>query len=199
MRTFFIFFVCCMTVITGFCVSPPIFQSVLSRCQACHDANGQGTQPVFPNLGGQHATYLYQSMKAYQSGARQSPVMGAILTGISDEILLQFSEYYARMPIIHGATPYQYVKRGERLYRGGDRRRGIPACMACHGPSGLGIASSQFPVLSGQQPLYTLSGLTAYTKHERKGQHAKWMRTIAKRLSEKDKKALAYYLLGLHE
>ena len=29
-----------------------------------------------------------------------------------------------------------YWQAGEKLYRGGDKARGIPACMACHGPNG---------------------------------------------------------------
>ena len=29
-----------------------------------------------------------------------------------------------------------YWKAGEKLYRAGDKARGIPACMACHGPTG---------------------------------------------------------------
>ena len=28
-----------------------------------------------------------------------------------------------------------YWQAGEKLYRGGDKARGIPACMACHGPT----------------------------------------------------------------
>ena len=41
-----------------------------------------------------------------------------------------------------------YWQAGEKLYRGGDKARGIPACMACHGPTGAGNEPAKFPALA---------------------------------------------------
>ena len=47
-----------------------------------------------------------------------------------------------------------YWQAGEKLYRGGEKARGIPACMACHGPPGRGNEPAKFPALRGQQSVY---------------------------------------------
>ena len=50
--------------------------------------------------------------------------------------------------------PYKGMKFyevGQQLYRGGDAARGIPACMACHGPSGAGNPGPAYPHVGGQR------------------------------------------------
>src|SRR5258707_920571 len=52
-----------------------------------------------------------------------------------------------------------YWQAGEKLYRGGDLARGIPACMACHGATGKGNEPAKFPALRGQQSSYVAKQL----------------------------------------
>lgn len=61
--------------------------------------------------------------------------------------------------------PYQGLKFyevGEKLYRGGDIARGVPACMACHGPSGSGNPGPAYPRLGGQHAEYVARRLKEY-------------------------------------
>ena len=43
-------------------------------CVYCHGSNGITTNDAYPNLAGQNAQYLYDSMKAYQDGLRLGPM-----------------------------------------------------------------------------------------------------------------------------
>src|SRR3546814_5347181 len=45
----------------------------------------------------------------------------------------------------------KFYQVGEQLFRSGDAERGIPACMACHGPSGAGNPGPPYPHVGGQQ------------------------------------------------
>ena len=44
---------------------------------------------------------------------------------------------------------------GEQLFLSGDAERGIPACMACHGPDGACNPGTAYPHVAGQQAAYT--------------------------------------------
>ena len=86
---------------------------------------------------------------------------------------------------------------GERLYRGGDQEAGISACIACHGPRGLGNPAAAYPKLRGQHATYTASTLEAYRSGERKSSMNKVMNNIAERLNDEQIEALASYVQGL--
>jgi cytochrome c553 len=90
-----------------------------------------------------------------------------------------------------------FWQAGERLYRGGDQTRGIPACMACHGPTGRGNEPAKFPALRGQQSGYVVKQLNDYASGTRATGPNGIMQTIAKRLSAEDIRNLASYLQGI--
>jgi cytochrome c553 len=90
-----------------------------------------------------------------------------------------------------------YWQAGEKLYRGGDTARGIPACMACHGPTGKGNSAAKFPALRGQQPGYFTKQLTDYASGARTTGPNGIMQTVAQRLSPEDIRDLAAYVKGI--
>jgi cytochrome c553 len=90
-----------------------------------------------------------------------------------------------------------YRSAGEKLYRGGDKARGIPACMACHGPTGAGNEPAKFPSLHGQHAVYVTEQLNAYAAGTRPPGPGGIMPAIAKRLSADDIRDLTAYLEGL--
>src|SRR3546814_11480852 len=57
----------------------------------------------------------------------------------------------------------KFYQVGQKLFRSGDAQRGIPACMACHGPSGAGNPGPPSPPLGGQQADYVSRRLTEYS------------------------------------
>ena len=56
----------------------------------------------------------------------------------------------------------KFFEVGQQLFRGGDAARGIPACMACHGPDGAGNPGPAYPHVAGQQSAYTKRRLEEY-------------------------------------
>lgn len=64
-------------------------------CVACHGNDGIGILPEYPNLAGQHADYLANSLKGYRSGQRRNAVMGGMAATLSDQDIAELAEYYA--------------------------------------------------------------------------------------------------------
>ena len=88
------------------------------------------------------------------------------------------------------------IELGQKLWRAGDLKRGIPACAACHGPAGAGMPA-QYPRLSGQFADYTEAQLRAFRAGERANDPAKMMQTIAVKMTDPEIKAVADYAAGL--
>jgi cytochrome c553 len=96
----------------------------------------------------------------------------------------------------------KFFEIGQQLYRGGDPARGIPACMACHGPTGAGNPGPGYPHLGGQHADYVARRLQEYQAgqtHETDPKLFNIMATIAKPLTAQEIQALGSYLQGLHD
>ena len=66
-----------------------------ATCVACHGADGNSTDPQFPRLAGQHASYLERALLDYRSGARKNPIMAGFAAGLSDADIADLAAYYA--------------------------------------------------------------------------------------------------------
>ena len=64
-------------------------------CASCHGESGRSPNEAYPVLAGQHESYLYQALKAYKTGARRNPVMGGLVTNLSDRDMRDLAAYYA--------------------------------------------------------------------------------------------------------
>jgi cytochrome c553 len=64
-------------------------------CAACHGADGNSPTAMFPKLAGQEEDYLYHSLKAYKSGKRKNPIMGAQASNLSDLDMKDLAAYFA--------------------------------------------------------------------------------------------------------
>ena len=93
------------------------------------------------------------------------------------------------------AKDKENVALGEQIYRGGIATKGVPACAGCHSPNGAGIPS-QYPRLGGQHSDYAEAQLNAFRSGLR-ANNAQMM-AIASRLSDREIKAVADYVAGLH-
>ena len=175
-------------------------------CAACHGQDGNSVNPLWPNLAGQHATYIVKQLTAFRAGGqdpdnakRSDPVMTSQAMPLSDDDIANLAVYFESlpapaMPVADAST----VDKGEALYRGGDADKGIPACFACHGPTGRGNPAAGYPSLKGQHATYTAKQLRAYSSGSRQSDGTtRIMRDIASRLSEDDIVAVASYVQGL--
>jgi len=172
------------------------------RCAACHQVDGNSTTPANPILASQHQGYLEAQLKAFQSRIGKKPqrtnaIMNGIVAGLSDQDILDLSAWYSkqtRKPAF--ARDGKLVEAGQKLWRSGDFKKGIPSCGGCHGPAGHGIPQ-EFPRLNGQHPAYIESQLKAFRARERTNDANTMMQTIAGKLSDRQIKAIAEYAAGL--
>lgn len=175
-------------------------QAKAAVCGACHGLDGNSTDPQYPKLAGQQASYIVRQLELFKSGQRQNPIMLGMATPLSPQDMADIAAYFAKQKTLPGVADKTLVSAGEKLYREGDKTAGIPACMACHGPDGRGNPGALYPHLAGQHAQYVQQVLTAWRSGQPwgKGPHAKIMLTIAGRLSTADIAAVASYIEGLH-
>jgi cytochrome c553 len=173
-------------------------QAKAAACAACHGADGNSINPIWPSLAGQGSNYIVAQIKAYKSGQRQNPSMSPMALSVADADLKVLGDYYAGLiPTIAPIGDADFAA-AEKLYRGGDAERGLPACMACHGPNGAGNAPASFPALRGQHPEYTALQLKAYRDGTRATDAQNVMRDIAAKMSDEEIEILAHYVSALH-
>ena len=168
-------------------------------CFACHGPGGNGAiNPEWPKLAGQHSSYIQDQLKDFKAGKRKNPVMLGQAAGLSDDDMRNLAAYFATQKAIPGVASKDSIAVAEKLYRAGDTARGIPACSACHGPTGAGNAAGQFPRLGGQNSAYAANQLKSYKSGERGTQgKGQMMASIAGKLSDQEIQALSSYISGL--
>jgi cytochrome c553 len=166
-------------------------------CRACHGANGNSTNPEWPSLAGLGADYIAEQLKNFKDGKRTNAVMAPNAAALSADDMADLGAYFASLPNTGLEADPSYWQAGEKLYRGGDPARAIPACMACHGPTARGNEPAKFPALRGQQSVYVTKQLNDYASGARTTGPNGIMETIAKRLSPEDIRNLASYLQGV--
>jgi cytochrome c553 len=166
-------------------------------CQACHGANGNSTNPEWPSLAGIGAEYIADQLKNFKDGKRNNPVMMPNAMSLSADDMADLGAYFDSLKNTGLEADPSYWQAGQKLYRGGDQARAIPACMACHGPTGNGNEPAKFPALRGQQSVYVMKQLNDYASGARPTGPNGIMQTIAKRLSPDDIRNLASYMQGI--
>ena len=174
-------------------------QAKTAVCGACHGPDGNSMAPNFPKLAGQGDRYLLKQLHEIKDGKRQVLEMTGLLTNLNDQDLADIAAYYSSQKNSVGAADPALVARGEALFRGGDLQKGMPACTGCHSPDGQGNAAAGFPHLGGQHASYIEKQLTDFREGDRTNDgDSMIMRGIAAKMSNKDIKALASYIQGLH-
>lgn len=173
-------------------------QTKAATCAACHGQDGNSLNPEWPSLAGQHEQYIVRALKAYRpGGTRNNVLMMGQVAALSDQDMADLGAYFAtqkRAPLM--ADP-ALVAAGERLYRGGNKAKGVSACIACHGPRGLGNPAAAYPAVAGQHAPYTAGSLRAYANSERESDPNQMMRNISSLLSDDDIVAVSSYIQGL--
>jgi cytochrome c553 len=180
-----------------------------ASCAGCHGQDGNSMIPAFPKLSGLGEKYLTAQLRHIKAGERVIVEMTGILDYMSDQDLQDMAAYYNSKKIqISGAKEItllgindaqKVLEMGENLYRAGNIKTGVTACIACHSPSGKGNGPAGYPALGGQYAEYTEKQLLAYRSGERNsGANAKIMQGVAQALTDKEIKALANYISGLN-
>ncbi len=177
-----------------------------TTCATCHGPDGNSILQTYPKIAGQHENYLLKSLIAYQAlstpesekatnKSATAGIMNAQVAKLTQQDLEDLAAYYSSQKPTVGESTAQGYELGRKLYLGGDIERGIPACAACHSPTGNGNLQAVFPRLSGQQPEYIKAQLMAFKNDERLND---MMQALAKKLDDNDMAAVANFATGLH-
>ena len=175
--------------------TPP--QSVTNVCAACHAIDGNSAITANPKLARQHPEYLYKQLTNFKSGERANAVMSGMAGMLSDADMHAVAEYFSKQTLNLGQAKTNGAgSLGEKIYRAGIQANNVPACAACHGPSGDGLPV-KYPRLGGQHSEYVLNQLRQFRLGTRANDEAKVMRTIAAKLTDQEMEAVADYIQGL--
>jgi cytochrome c553 len=74
-------------------------------CAPCHGGAGQAEGPQWPNLAGQHASYLQQALTQYRHGGRADLFMGPMIGPLDDEDFAELAAYFAALPGLYSTVP----------------------------------------------------------------------------------------------
>ena len=88
--------------LTATIVSAPAFAADIeagkaksATCVACHGPTGVSSNPLWPNLAGQHEQYLAKQIKAFRDGTRSDPLMAPMVAALTDEDIANLAAYFA--------------------------------------------------------------------------------------------------------
>ena len=167
-------------------------------CASCHGADGNSVAAQFPKLAGQNASYIVTQLANFKSGKRQNPIMSGMAAGLSEDDMQNLAAWFSSQTVTTGEAEAGSVKQGEQVYRNGNKDENLPACVACHGPTGAGNFPMKVPALAGQHSAYLVAQLKAYAACTRTTDPNKMMETVASRLTPAEMQAVASYIEGLH-
>ena len=172
---------------------------LVGTCVACHGADGNSVVGQWPTLAGQRESYLFEQLDHIRSEERVIAVMKGLLNDYSDDDLRDVSAFYSSQKTKVSQADEANLALGKQIYRAGKLDSGVPACTGCHGPTGKGLESAQYPMLGGQKAEYVVTSLIAYQTGERAiDEHGKIMQGIALRLTTEEIRAVANYVSGLY-
>ena len=170
-------------------------------CAACHSLDGNSEIPEWPKLAGQHADYAARQTRMVRDQVRDVPEMYPMVMNLSDQDIADIAAFYAEQTLQPGVADEELVELGQRIYHDGNRETGVPACAACHGPSGEGIPGAYYPLIRAQHADYTADRLQRYRGGETNGDDdpfSAMMVGVAARLTDEEINAVSSYIEGLY-
>jgi len=185
-----------------------------AACAGCHGDKGNSLMPLFPKLAEQHSGYLKKQLAYFKDGTRNDPTMSALAQGLSDTDMADIAAYYAAQQISSNKPPVitaddeeedetsgqkplslaALLQKGSNLYRNGNLKNEVSACIACHGPEGKGNKPAGFPMLKSQHADYLIKTLSDYKNGARNKNADNMMNMIASKMTAEEIKAVAYHI-----
>lgn len=182
-------------------------KTAAALCASCHNADGNSIVSIQPKIAGQHEAYIYKQLKDYQvaEGATEALRSNAIMAGqvapLSDGDMKSLSAWFASQTLTPSTAQIDDPKMselGEKIYKSGIASKGLPACAACHGPTGAGMAA-QYPRVSGQFSTYLETQLKNFRDEDLEGgrKNNVPMQEIAQRMTDTEIQAVSDYMAGV--
>jgi cytochrome c553 len=88
----------CLLTIPGTILAkgdPAKGQEKALSCEACHGKTGISIDPNYPNLAGQHYSYLVKALSDYRSGDRSNAIMASFAANLSNQDIEDLAAWFA--------------------------------------------------------------------------------------------------------
>ena len=167
-------------------VKPPAKADV---CAACHGADGNSTNPLYPILAQQDARYLYLELKDFKEGRRKDTLMSPVAATLEQSDMLALADYFSKQkqkPTGFKADPAKVAA--------GRKKADEVLCSMCHG--GDFVGQNEIPRVAGQHYAYIKKQLEDF-KAKRRTNDAGNMTSVTTGLSDDDIANLAQYVANL--
>lgn len=66
-----------------------------TTCTACHGTDGHSVDPNYPNLAGQHQSYLVKALSDYRAGRRTNAVMTGFAAPLSNQDIEDLAAWFS--------------------------------------------------------------------------------------------------------
>jgi len=181
-------------------------------CVACHSVDGNSLVPMFPKIAGQSASYIVkqlQDLKAKRRSDLDNLGMAPIADTLAEQDMENLAAYFSsqtRKPATSNKP--DLVNKGKQIYRKGQIKESVIACVGCHGLKGEGNHNTlkfidrptvvEAPAIGGQHAAYIVKQLKAFRDQKRSNDVGKTMRNIAKGLTDEEIEAVAEYITTLN-
>lgn len=190
-------------LLPGLLLAPPAVQAQavplaerLQLCAGCHNPDGNSTIPENPNLSGLDAGYMVQQLLDFKTGARKNPVMSGIIPMVDEKEFAALADFFSKQkPKPGGKVDAKLAAQGKEIYDEGIVGSAVPACSGCHNEDGSG--TEKYPRIAGQHRAYVVQQLVNFKSGERANDVKAVMRAVAKRMNEKEIRAVAEYVVTL--
>jgi len=187
-------------------------QTKAGTCAACHGLDGNSSDAQYPKLAGQHERYIQRMLTQFHNGGRDNAIMMGMASSLSPQDMRDVGAYFATQHALPGVADdtliadgpnkgMKFYQVGENIFRAGKPASGVPACLACHGPTGRGNPGPAYPSLAGQHAAYTVAKLTFFRDGGVWGKDKdanSVMSGVVHGLSDQEIQSLASYIEGLH-
>jgi cytochrome c553 len=165
-------------------------------CAGCHGDDGNSLVPMFPKIAGLQESYIVKQLKDFQSGRRKSDIMGPVVAALKAEDFLPLGTHFAAQKMKAGeAGDKKLADFGKLIFFDGNEETGLPACIGCHQAQGTGHLI--YPRIGGQHVTYVTQQLKNFAAGDRSNDVSRFMRVVAKRMTEEEIDAVAAYLASL--
>lgn len=168
----------------------------LQLCAGCHHPDGNSVIPENPKLSGLDAEYIARQLHDFKSGNRKSPVMASIIPMVDVKEFAALADFFHKQkPTPGGNVDAKLAAQGREIYDEGIVGSAVPACSGCHNEDGSG--TEKYPRIAGQHSTYVIQQLLSFKSGERANDSKAVMRAVAKRMTEKEIRAVAEYVVTL--
>jgi len=165
-------------------------------CAACHGDDGNSVVPMFPKIAGQNETYIVKQLRDFQAGRRKSDIMAPVVAALKPEDFLTLATYFSGQKMKLGQpSDKKLADVGKLIFFDGNEDSGVPACVGCHQAQGAGHLI--YPRIGGQHFTYVTQQLKNFAAGDRSNDVSRFMRVVAKRMTDEEIDAVAAYLSDL--